>query len=634
MNKLFLLFIGIAFSLSTFGGDNKYPVSDIPQELTKNAKAVVRESTLNFKIESVNNGKLEVKEVITIMNKSGLRYAMFIELYNKFHQVRNIKGIYYDKFGNVIKKLKRDDLVNYPAIAGYSLFEDNRIIFYNPEIDAFPFTVEYSYTIDYDGFLSYPTWGMYEDYNISCQIKKFNITTPDRIKFREYYQNLDIKPTLSSPTENKTTYSWTLLNIPAIKEEPFSPNLHSFSPSLINAPINFKMQGYKGNMESWKDFGNWIYLLNDNRNKLSDETVIKILDLVKDAKNNQEKIEILYKYMQDKTRYVNVSIGIGGWQPFKAETVDRLSYGDCKALTNYMKSLLDIVGIQSYYTIVKAGSDASDIISDFSMNQFNHAFLCVPQENDTIWLECTNQKIPAGYIGDFTDDRDVLIIKKDNSELVHTKVYSLKENIQKRCINFELNENGGGIVDIQTKYTGLGTENVYYLIDAPYEDVKRYHYKHINIPDFTIESFNYTEDPKRIPIIDETMKLEVKNFASVMGNNLIIPISLVNKIDKLPKNIKNRNSEILIKRSECKIDSINFIIPNGFTIENIPEAKVITTKYGEYKTEIVQNENSLNYKRTLSMYKGNYAPEEYVDFRDFLAQISKADNAKFVLLKN
>jgi len=634
MNKIILILFGITLSISILRAENKYPVSDIPQELTKNAKAVIRESTINFSIESVNNGKLEVKEVITIMNKSGLRYAMFFEYYDRFEQVRNIKGTFYDKFGNVIKKLKRDDLVNYPAIAGYSLFEDSRIMFYNPEIDAFPFTVEYSYTIDYDGFLSYPGWGMYDDYNISCQKKELTVTTQRGIKFREYYQNLDIKPTLSSASMSNTTYKWTLSNIPAIKKEPFSLDLHSFSPSLILAPTNFKMQGYNGNMETWKNFGNWIYSLNENRNNLSDETIIKIISLIKDAKTDKEKIQILYKYMQDNTRYVNVSIGIGGWQPFEAETVDRLSYGDCKALSNYMKSLLDLVGIQSYYTIVKAGSDASDIISDFSMNQFNHAFLCVPQENDTIWLECTNQKIPAGYTGDFTDDRDVLIIKKDNSELVHTKIYSIKENVQKRCINFELNENGEGIADIQTKYTGLGTEDVYYLVDAPYEDVKRYHYKHINIPDFTIESFNYSVDPKTIPVIDESMKLKVKNFASVMGNNLIVPISLVNKIDKLPKNIKNRNSDFLIKRSQCKIDSINFIIPSGYSIENIPPPTNISTKYGEYKTEIIKNENSLNYKRTLSMYKGNYAPEEYVDFRDFLAQISKADNAKFVLLKN
>ena len=63
--------------------------------------------------------------------------------------------------------------------------------------------------------------------------------------------------------------------------------------------------------------------------------------------NDTDKISALYKYMQDKVRYVSVQVGIGGWQPIEAETVDRLSCGDCKALANYMESLLDVAGIKT-----------------------------------------------------------------------------------------------------------------------------------------------------------------------------------------------------------------------------------------------------------------------------------------------
>ena len=107
--------------------------------------------------------------------------------------------------------------------------------------------------------------------------------------------------------------------------------------------------------------------------------------------------------MQKKTRYVNVSIGIGGWQPFDAATVDKTSYGDCKALSNFTKSLLSVVGIKSFYALNNAGSDANSIDRSFPSAQFNHAFVCVPLDRDTIWLECTNQRYPCGFNSDFTD---------------------------------------------------------------------------------------------------------------------------------------------------------------------------------------------------------------------------------------
>jgi len=88
--------------------------------------------------------------------------------------------------------------------------------------------------------------------------------------------------------------------------------------------------------------GNWQKEnLLKGRRDLSETTIQEVTTLVSKASTNKEKAKLIYQYVQNKTRYISIQLGIGGWKPILASEVDRLGYGDCKALTNYTKALLD-----------------------------------------------------------------------------------------------------------------------------------------------------------------------------------------------------------------------------------------------------------------------------------------------------
>lgn len=631
LKKIIVVLISfiLSFDLSN-AKDPKYPVSDIDENLKKNAKAVIRNHSTRFIVESERSGKMEITYAITILKKPGLRYSKFAETYNKFSKIRNIKGTYYDKNGKQIKRLKRNDLIDVPAIAGFSLYEDSRAILYDPDIKNFPYTVEYSFTIDYDGFLFYPSWYYYSDFNISVEHKQMEIEVPNGVEIRTYSQNFNAEPDISNVDEKKI-YKWAVNNLPAIKEEPYSPELLNYAEVLFLAPDEFEIGGTKGRMDSWKSFGDWICELNLDRDYLPEETVNEVKELVKDAESDQEKVKILYTYMQDKTRYVSIQIGIGGWQPFEAKTVDRLSYGDCKALSNYMYALLKAVGVKSVYTLVRAGENAPDIVSDFAMTQFNHAILCVPFESDTMWLECTNQKIPAGYTGKFTDDRDVLLIKENESEIVHSRVYSKDENRQVRGINVNLEKNGSCDVNSITTYIGLKTDEVYYITDAADKDKKMFLYDNIQIPDFNLIDYSFNVNSKMIPEIEQNVTLKVNNYCSTLDNKLIVPLNMMNKLDIIPRRIRNRQTDFIIRRSSVEIDSISYKLPEGFEVEYIPQDITLESEFGTYKTEIKIKENEIIYKRMLEFNKCELSSEAYDDFIEFMTKVSNYDSNKLIL---
>ena len=119
--------------------------------------------------------------------------------------------------------------------------------------------------------------------------------------------------------------------------------------------------------------------------------------------------------MQDRTRYIGVQVGIGGIQPIAANQVDRVGY-EIAGSDKLHKALLNVVGVKSYYVHVEAGTDDNiSLENDFaSLAQGNHVILNIPNGNIDIWLECTSRTSPFGFLGDFTDDRDVLVITPED----------------------------------------------------------------------------------------------------------------------------------------------------------------------------------------------------------------------------
>jgi hypothetical protein len=405
------------------------------------------------------------------------------------------------------------------------------------------------------------------------------------------------------------------------------------TPVLYIAPNKFEIGGIPGDCKSWKTMGQWVNELNRERDIIPSVSAEMIKGLVNDGMDLNAKVCTLYKYLQEKTRYANIKIGIGGWQPTDAETVDRLSYGDCKALSNYMMALLKIVGIKSYYTLAMAGNNAPVLIPDFPSFQFNHVMLCIPSEEDTIWLECTSQTNPCGFIGTFTDDRDVLVITENGGEIWRTRTYTASENVQLRKALVQMNSDGSGDVKVHTTYSGCQYDKMSWVLFTDQADKMKKLYETIKIPDFKIIDFKYEEQRSKIPVISEDLNLNLRNYSVKAGDRMILPLNILNKYTNIPERTGNRLSDINIRRSYCEIDSITYLLPPGYFIENTPDPVSISSRFGSYNSNIIIDNTKILYVRVCKFDKGIYLPSEYNELIDFITSLVMADEMKIILRK-
>jgi transglutaminase-like putative cysteine protease len=555
------------------------------------------------------------------------------EYYDKFITIRKIQSKLYDSDGVVIKNAANIEVKDNAAIAGYSLFEDNRVKVLDPKYRTFPFTVEFTYEIVYDGLFYYPAWEVYDDYNVAVEKSSLKVITPKGFKFR-YKESNQTGNCIITDENEKTVYTWMTENLPAVKKEPYGEDIKEFTPVVYLAPSDFEIAGFKGNLDSWYNFGMWMNTLNKGRNALNPATTEKVRNLVSGLDNNREKINALYRYMQGKVRYVNVQVGIGGWQPIEAESVDRLSYGDCKALVNYMKSLLDITGIMSYYTLADAGEDIPPLKTDFPSNQFNHVILCVPDRSDTIWLECTSQTIPFGYIGKFTDDRYVLVTGSEGGTVVKTRKYTINDNRQVRKAVVELAANGNANATFSTDYNGIFYDDIYKVLLMDGTDRKKFVQSRISIPGFNLISFSHSEEKKMVPVIHENVNLSLPGYGTVMGNRILLNPNLMTKSLKPPARVKERKSDINIRRAYNETDTIVIKMPAGYSADQLPGKTILTTEFGNYNSEIFSDGKVIRYIRVFNLKKGRYMVEDFNQFVDFCEKISSFDDRKISIVKN
>ena len=631
-NCLFII-ASLAAPMLAQAGDGDYAVSKISPALLKNANAVLRFEQIRFEIVSTKDAVETNHYVITILNENGDDWAQFSEYYDKLQEINAVEGALYDASGKQLKKVKTRDVQDISGVSDYSLMDDNRIKRHNFYCKVYPYTVEYQVEIHYRNTLFFPKWIPQSGEKLSVEHSEVNIVCPPDYEFRYKAFKYTGVPVVTTEKNKKIT-TWSANDMPAIVKEPFGPLWHDVTTVVIFGPTQFQVGDYKGNMATWQDFGKFVYALKQGRDVLPEGVKQTIHQLTNGLSDDKKKIQLLYEYMQKNTRYISVQLGIGGWQPFDATYVATKGYGDCKALSNYMYSILKEAGITSYYALIRAGANGDYITDDFPSQQFNHVILCVPLKKDTVWLECTDQTLPAGYLGDFTCNRYALVINENGGNLVRTPKYGLTDNVEIRKTKAVLNNDASMEIQANTNYRGLEQDDIHGLINSLSKDkIKEYLEKQLDFATYELNNFNYKETKGSIPDVDENLDLYVSNYASITGKRLFIVPNVMTRSNTKLKSDEERKYDIILHDEYKHVDTTEIEIPKGYDPESLPQPMAIDTKFGKYACSMKLVDNKIYYYRMREQYSGIFAAKDYPDLVKFYDTIYKADRSKIVLVK-
>lgn len=634
--RAFVMLFGVCLMCLCARAQQNYDASLIPQPLLAYSSAVVRYSNQEIQVKDPENTIYHIKQAVTVLNKNGDQHAQIVVWYNKSNVIRYIKGAIYNSAGKPLGKFAEKDFEDVNAANDFSLFEDSRIKHYQPAVVDYPYTIEYEYEVRSKQTLNFHDWEPNPATGVSVEKSYFSFTAkPDfKINYKEINSPNPVE--ITTDKQGLKTYAWHLGNLKSVKYEPYSPDASKYLTTVKIAPEKFIYGGIAGSFTNWQELGKWIYdKLLLNRDKLPDETVSAMKELTAGITDPKLKAKKIYEYMQQKTRYVSIQVGIGGYQPFMASDVDKSGYGDCKALVNYTHALLKAADIESWYCLVKSGSRKKSFMTDFaSMDQGDHVILCVPFKNDTTWLECTSQTIPYGFLGDFTDDRWVLACTPNGGKLLHTPKYTAAANITSRKAELTINGEGELSGSMVTKFGGTDYDTRDGMIDEAYaeqvKDIKRAY----PIGNLDIEKLEFIKAKSTKAVTTENIKLKARDFAALNTGKYYFKVNLANRVSRAPDEVRNRTTDVYINRGYIEEDDINYTLPAGYHSDKVLLNKTVEKPFGKYTVTMRLNGQRLEYKRHLQMNEGTYSKDSYQQLVDFFQAVADADDYTMALVKS
>lgn len=623
LNIILILFSSIVFSQENL-------ISIFPDSIMENANAIIKNDKTEIIFSSYSSMVVKKYRVVTVFNDLGLKNMDAYEYMDNTSSIKNIEAIIYDAFGSEIKKIKRKDFKENSVSEG-SIITDNRVLYLDYTPVQYPFTMVYQSEISTSNTAFVPSWNPIEDFFVSILNSSITIKYAPEVKFKYKEFNFDEK-ILKLEEQGSLTYS--IKNFKALRKEELAPSLKKFTPHVIFGLNKFQIEGVDGSAENWETFGKWMndVLLSDTE-EIPEATQIAVAKLIGNETDNLKKAKIIYEFVQNKTRYVSIQLGIGGWKPMLAKNVDRLGYGDCKALTNYTRSLLKKFNIPSYYTIVYGDDQKRDIVEDFVSMQGNHVILGVPDINKNItWLECTSQTLPFGFQGDFTDDRKVLVVSNDTSKIVKTKSFLNEQNYQKTDSKIILNDDNSVKCNVVINSKGIIYDNKLPLKNANNDDVKKYYGDYFNVINNKKIIRTTIQEDKESLELNEIIEFEANDFVKPNQDKIIVPLNCINQFSFVPKKYKDRKIPFEIERGFCYEDESIITIPINFKVDALPSEQNLKNEFGSYEYKIELKNNELVYKRKILIKKGYYSPDQYETYRKFREQVAKSENSKVLLI--
>lgn len=514
--------------------------------------------------------------------------------------------------------------------------------------------IGYEYRQKKRPFFLQDEWQIQE--HIPVRRSRFTLTLPAGWEFSaKWIHYPEQKPTSQTPTsQTPTQVVWDVENVPGVKSEPLMPAWRAVVARMgvTYFPSGGTSKGF--GPTNWEQIGTWYANLSAGSLQASPEIQQKVKELTSGVTSWDGKVRVLSQYVQSRIRYVDIEIGIGGYQPHLAGDIYRHQYGDCKDKAALLSTMLHEAGIDSYLTLAQVYRGV--IVPEFaSAITFNHAILAirVPEGQDTkdyhsivdnhklgklLFFDPTSRYTPFGYLPSYEQENYVLVAAPQAGQLVSLPMSSPDLNRLVREAKLELHSDGSltGAVE-EMRYGGQASDEREMLLGAPGTDRTKIlesflanFLRGFHLIDATTPNLEKVGEP-----LDTKYQFTADRYAKAAGDMLVLrPRVLGEKATDVAEEDDPRKFPVEIEdAATLQTDDFEITLPPGFSVDGVPPPTKIESGFATYTSQVQVTGNKIRYTRTYQVNQILVPQEKLAELRKFYRQIAADERSSMLLRK-
>ncbi len=166
------------------------------------------------------------------------------------------------------------------------------------------------------------------------------------------------------------------------------------------APLRFLRVGelQASTYADWAEISRRMHPLYDKAAQLAPDSPVRaeIARIAAETKDPKERAFAALQLVEDKTRYLALSMGDGGYRPAPADETWARRFGDCKGKTVLLLALLRGLGVDAEPAIVSTTSGDGMDERVAAAGQFNHIIVRARINGKSYWLDGTRSGDKGG----------------------------------------------------------------------------------------------------------------------------------------------------------------------------------------------------------------------------------------------